>query len=224
LIWKAESIWDSADPFFQNEYKYSNVYGYLKQRLIFNLAVTCDQLRSDWGLNRVINIRNGTVLLGRIWHVRKGFVGIHVTRIEWLGGDPQYARDERRTVGACQGGAVWFGTVSPDTELVVGEGIETTLSAMILWGAKAGAATLGTAGLESLVLPQAARRLFAADNDVPEPPHKVGIGLRAARKAKRLWLEEDPTIKEIEIKLAPPPKPGKQKRDWNDVLMESSHD
>src|SRR5262249_47738490 len=163
------------------------------------------------------------ILVGRIWHVRKGFVGIHVTRIEWIGGNSPYARDERRTMGACRGGAVWLGTATPDTELVVGEGIETTLNAMILWGGKTGAATLGTAGLESLVLPQAAQRVvIAADNDAPEPPHKVGIGLRAARKARRLWLAEDPTI-DVEIKLAPPPNPGKQKRDWNDVLMESSH-
>src|SRR5262249_39814943 len=41
LIWLAESIWDGADPFFQNEYKYRYAYGYLKQRRIFDLAVTC---------------------------------------------------------------------------------------------------------------------------------------------------------------------------------------
>jgi len=210
LIWHAESIWDRADPFFQNEHKYRHAYEYLKQRRIFDLAVTCDQLRMAWGLNRVLNIRAyGSLLVGRIWHVRKGFVGIHVTRIEWNGWECE--RDERRTMGSCRGGAVWFGTVTPDTELVVGEGIETTLSAMILWGAKAGAATLGTAGLESLVLPQAARRVvIAADNDGPEPPHKVGIGLRAARKARWLWQAEDPTI-DVEIKLAPPPKPSEQK-------------
>jgi hypothetical protein len=121
---------------------------------------------------------SGSVLLGRVWHVRKGFMGVHATRVEWAG--PAYGkngerlgylsceRDERRTVGVCQGGAVWFGTVTPETELVVGEGIETTLSAMILWGAKAGAATLGTAGMRSLVLPEAARRVvIAADNDAP---------------------------------------------------------
>src|SRR5262249_17619530 len=56
LIWHAESIWDGADRFFQNEHKYRYAYGYLKQRRIFDLAVTCDQLRMTWGLNRVINI------------------------------------------------------------------------------------------------------------------------------------------------------------------------
>src|SRR5262249_50033869 len=141
-----------------------------------------------------------------------------------LQGYPEYERDQRRTVGMCQGGAVWFGTVTPDADLVVGEGIETTLSAMILWGAQAGAATLGTSGLQSLVLPQAARRvIIAADNDVPAPGNKkIGMGLEAARKAKRLWLAEDPTVR-VEIRMAPAPRPGEHKRDWNDVLMEASH-
>src|SRR5262249_13319797 len=147
-------IWNGADPFFQNEFKYTDIYGYLKQRRVFDLAVTCDQLRCNWGLNRIINIHaGGTYLVARIWHVRKGFVGVHVTQCLWNG--PGYAREDRRSVGACRGGGVWFGEVLPTTELVVGEGIETTLSAMILWGAPAGVATLGTAGLQSLVLPQA---------------------------------------------------------------------
>ena len=98
-----------------------------------------------------------------------------------------YQRDDRCTVGACQGGAVWFGTVTPDDVLVVGEGIETTLSAMILWGAKAGAATLGTAGLRSLVLPQAARRVvIAADNDAPV--------YKDSRSCPMEWMRREPHV------------------------------
>lgn len=224
-IWKAELIWNSADPFFVNEYKYDVIYGYLKQRRIFELATACDQLRHDWGLNRVIDVRaSGSFLIGRVWHVRQGFLGVHVTRV-WhnLGAAKPYERDERRTVGACQGGAVWFGRVTPETELVVGEGIETTLSAMILWKASAGAATLGTAGLESLVLPRNAKRVvIAADNDLPKPKHKIGIGLSAARTARRLWQQNDPSI-DVEVRVAPAPKSGKDKNDWNDVLTELSH-
>jgi hypothetical protein len=204
--------------------QYEVVYGYLKQRRICELASTCDQLRTTWGLNRVISIgAYSSILVGRIWHVRRGFVGVHVTRIEWVSGDTPYARDERRTLGACKGGAVWLGSVSPNSELVVGEGIETTLSAMILWNAKGGAATLGTSGLKSLVLPQAARRVvIAADNDALEPNRRIGIGLHAARAARRLWLAEDPAIN-VDIRLAPSPQAGATKRDWNDVLMGASN-
>jgi hypothetical protein len=220
---EAESIWEGADAFFQHERYYTDVYEYLKCRRIHDLATTCDQLRIKNRLHHVVNIKNGDVLVARIWHVRKGFVGVHLTRCEWAGGDPQYVHDERRTVGQCRGGAVWFGAVTPTTKLVVGEGIETVLSAMILWNASAGAATLGTEGLKALALPSAARHVvIAADNDVPELPHRVGIGLRAARAAQRLWLAEDPNI-DVEIKIAPPPQAGALSRDWNDVLMESGH-
>jgi Toprim domain len=225
LIWKAENIWDTGDLLSSSTHASENVLNYLAQRRIIELALSCDQLRRSHGLNRIIRIRSGAVLLARIWHVHKGFIGIHVTRIEWVGGDRPYRRDDRCTVGACQGGAVWFGTVTPETELVVGEGIETTLSAMILWGAKAGAATLGTSGLRSLVLPQAARRVvIAADNDAPvyKDLKKLPNGMDAARAARRLWLGEDPSI-EVEIKLAPPPKENEDSRDWNDVLMESEN-
>jgi hypothetical protein len=162
-------------------------------------------------------------LVGRIWHVRQGFIGVHLTRVEWNGGNPEYARDERITCGDSAGGAVWFGAVTPQTVLVVGEGIETTLSAMELWGIEAGAAALGTKGLANLVLPGAARRvIIAADNNKPLKGRKLGIGLEAAREAKREWQGDDPDV-EVEIRLPPEPKGKAEQCDWNDVLMEQSH-
>jgi hypothetical protein len=121
---------------------------------------------------------------------------------------------------------VWFGTVTPDDWLVVGEGIETTLSAMILWGAQAGVATLGTNGMRSLVLPQAARKIvIAADNDAPviKDCRVLHNGMDAAKDARRIWLNDDTTL-EVTIKLAPEPKPGEHSRDWNNVLMKYYHD
>ena len=223
LIWDAECIWNGGIHFAdETVYKVENVVKYLQQRGVFSLASKCDQLRGHIRLDRIINIPYGSILLGRIWHVRKGFTGVHVTRIEKIAYE-KYARAERRTIGACQGGAVWFGTVTPDIRLVVGEGIETVLSAMILWGAQAGAATLGTEGLKALVLPEAARHVvIAADNDAPGPGKKIVKGLEDARIARRNWLEEDPSI-DVTIKLAPPPLAGEQKRDWNDVLMKSRY-
>jgi hypothetical protein len=165
----------------------------------------------------MMSIRQGTTMLARIWHVRRGFVGVHATLIEGASGGPD--RSDRRTCGACRGGAVWFGAITPATELVVGEGIETVLSAMILWGAQAGAATLGTAGLRSLVLPAAARRVvIAADNDTPAFDNKgkrLPSGMDAARAARLAWLDEDPCIN---VRIEMPSKVG---ADWNDVLVES---
>jgi hypothetical protein len=178
---------------------------------VADLALTCDQLRHDFGLNRILPIPSGPVLLARVWHVRKGFIGIQATPL-----DEDLERGRRHTEGACQGGAVWFGIVTPDQELVVGEGIETTLSAMILLKAKCGAATLGTEGLKALVLPQAARNVvIAADNDPVPPGKKIGHGVGAAKAAKRLWLSRDPRIN---VRLAIP-----HLKDYNDELMESRH-
>jgi hypothetical protein len=161
--------------------------------------------------------------VGRIWHVRRGFIGVHITRIENTYSIPKFARDERITCGESAGGAVWFGAVTPETVLVVGEGIETTLSAMRLWGIEAGAAALGTNGLKSLILPGAARRvIIAADNNKPLKGRKHGIGLEAAREAKREWQGDDPDV-EVEIRLAPEPKGKAEQCDWNDVLMEQCH-
>ena len=80
LIWKAESIWDGAYSVSSPERAWTNVLNYLAQRRIVELALTCDQLRQEYDLNRIIHIRAGALLLGRIWHVHKGFVGVHATR------------------------------------------------------------------------------------------------------------------------------------------------
>jgi hypothetical protein len=208
LIYTAETIWNAARPLGATG---DIVCDYMARRKIDPLALACDQLKQTTGLHKAIKVGAGAYLLARIWHVRKGFVGLHATRIESFG----LERDIRRTIGACRGGAVWFGAPTPDTELVVGEGIETTLSAMVLWGATAGAATFGTAGLEALVLPQAARKVvIAADNDPPAPGKHIGEGQRAAGAARRAWLAEDPLVS---VRIEVPDKAGK---DWNDVLME----
>ena len=72
------------------------------------------------------------------------------------------------------------------------------------------------------MLPEAARDVvIAADNDAPayKDRKKLPNGMDAAKAARRLWLDEDPSV-DVEIRLAPPPRLGEDKRDWNDVLME----
>jgi hypothetical protein len=122
LIRKAEGIWDEAWLLSSSEHSWTDVPNYLARRRIAELALTCDQLRHKSGLHRVLPIHSGSVLLARIWHVHKGFVGIHATHI-WS----DLVRGDRTTCGACRGGGVWFGTVTPVGKLVAGEGIETVL-------------------------------------------------------------------------------------------------
>ena len=72
-----------------------------------------------------------------------------------------------------------------EREFVVGEGIESTLSAMRIFGVSAGCAALSAFGIRTLVLPSQARRVrISTDHD------EHGQGLTAAREASRRWLGE----------------------------------
>ena len=51
--------------------------------------------------------------------------------------------------GRTIGGGVWFGAADPDREFIVGEGIESTLSAMRIFGVSAGCAALSAFGIRS---------------------------------------------------------------------------
>ena len=58
------------------------------------------------------------------------------------------------------------GAVDPGREFIIGEGIESTLSAIKLFGAHAGCAALSAYEIHSLILPPEAKRVrIFADND-----------------------------------------------------------
>jgi putative DNA primase/helicase len=108
--------------------------------------------------------------------------------------------------GIAPTGGVWFGQVDPQSEFIVSEGIESTLSAMRLYGASAGCAALSEGGMRRLILPRAVRsmRIFA-DHDEP------GQGVAAATEAARRWRAEG---RKVAISMAT--EPG---TDANDILM-----
>ena len=115
--------------------------------------------------------------------------------------------------GRTIGGGVWFGVVDPDREFVVGEGIESTLSAMRIFDVMAGCAALSAFGVSRLILPSTARRVRVfADND------PLGQGLAAAREAGRRWLAEG---RAVAVSMA-----AEVGEDSNDILLKrlrSSH-
>jgi putative DNA primase/helicase len=83
------------------------------------------------------------------------------------------------------GCGVWFGVADHARELIVAEGLESTLSAMRLFNAEAGVAALSTEGMRALILPLAALRVrIFADHD------ELGQGLAAAVDAARVWRGE----------------------------------
>jgi putative DNA primase/helicase len=104
------------------------------------------------------------------------------------------------------GGGVWFGEASTDQEFLVGEGIESTLSAMRLTDTASGCAALSTLGIRRLILPPEARRIrIFADRDA------AGQGFNAARVACARWRAEG---REVRISL-----PERIGEDANTILM-----
>jgi len=106
----------------------------------------------------------------------------------------------RKTLGIVAGAAVRLAPVAD--RLVIGEGLETSISAGLMMGAPAWAA-ISAPNLEfKLKLPASIREIIvAADHDGP--------GLKAARAALARWRAEGRTVK-----IARPQTPG---ADFNDL-------
>jgi putative DNA primase/helicase len=148
------------------------------------------------------------LMVGVIEHVQLGIIGVTRTFIATDGSQKAAFHKPRLFLGLAAGGAVRLGPVSPHVELVVGEGIESTLAYMQLRGLP-GWAALSAGGIKNLVLPSEARRVvIAADNDLS------GVGWRAALAAARRWV----LFGGRQVRIDMPALPGS---DWNDALMSS---
>lgn len=136
--------------------------------------------------------------------------GVHRT---YLARDPDgtWHRRDRASLGPIAGGAV---RLAPAGEaLVVGEGIESTLSAMILMR-RPGWAALSTSGLIGLILPPEVRHVIVcADNDEPKSGRKTGAGQKAARDAALRWASEGRRVCVV--------TPDRANSDMNDLLREA---
>lgn len=130
-------------------------------------------------------------------------VAVHRTFLQ-PGGTGKYAVEPyRMTLGPVAGAAVRLFPAA--AKLVVGEGIETTLSAARLLGLPAWSAVSAGNMADSLVLPAEVREVvIAADHDDP--------GLQAAARAAARWKAEGRTVR-----LA---KPDRRGADFNDLLLD----
>jgi len=145
-------------------------------------------------------------MLALVEHVGHGPVGVHCTYLRFDGRGKATVTPDKKSFGPVGGAAARLSMGRMDGWLVVGEGIESTLSAMQLWHCKSGWAALSATGLRNLVLPPEAQRLvIAVDNDLN------GVGQAAARDAACIWQREGRTVR-----VALPPTPNS---DFNDILM-----
>jgi phage/plasmid primase-like uncharacterized protein len=121
-------------------------------------------------------------MIARIDNIDGELIGIHRTFLRPDGGGKADAEPSKAMIGRAAGSAVRL--VAAAETLIVGEGIESTLSAMQATGLPAWAA-LSVSGLIALVLPPTAQNvIIIADNDAN------GVGQRAAKAAAQRWRRE----------------------------------
>ena len=151
-------------------------------------------------------------MLAPIVNVDGEQIGVHLTYLRHAGGGKadlpkQYQRECR---GLIHGGAIRLIPFEPHVELVLAEGLETSLAASELLGLPCWSAVFA-GGLRSLVLPSEVRRIvIAADNDVS------GVGQRNALAAYDRWTAEGRSVR-----VVAPPVVGD---DFNDVLLKEPID
>jgi hypothetical protein len=133
--------------------------------------------------------------------------GIHMTYLRVDGSakadlGKEFQRECRGMIG---NGAIHLAQCDPSRELVVGEGIETTLSAMEIFDLP-GWAAVSASGLKTLELPATVRRIMiAADNDASS------CGQRNAAIAMRRWQGEGRVVRTV--------LPTVSGDDFNNVLI-----
>jgi len=127
-------------------------------------------------------------------------LAIHRTFLARDGGGKAPVDPQKMMLGPCRGGAVRL--ADPVDVLMVGEGIETCLAAMLATGHPAWAA-LSTSGLRSLELPENVRDVIVlADADE--------AGEAAAQHCARSWKRQG-----RRVRIARPPRG----MDFNDLLL-----
>jgi len=160
--------------------------------------------------------RDFPAMVGRITRSTDGEpLGIHRTYLAQDGKGKAPVDPAKMMLGSSKGGVVCLGEPGDDGVLMVGEGIETCLSAMQATDHPAWAA-LSTSGFKNLELPSGLSKvIILADND------KSGAGEKAARELAERLLEEDDQSKlpsgKRQIVIAIPSVEG----DFNDLLRSS---
>ena len=149
------------------------------------------------------------VMLAGVTNAGGVLTGTHATVLRHDGrgkadlGNPEYQRETR---GKIKGGVIRLTEHDPERELIIGEGIESTLSAMEIYHLPGWSGISADNLKDAVELPPAVRRIvIAADNDTS------GAGQRAALEAHRRWVAEGRAVR-----IVMPPCVG----DFNDLLQE----
>jgi len=136
--------------------------------------------------------------------ITQAFRGVHRTYLQ-RDGRGRLEHDAKKMLGPCSGGVVKLAAPIPGKPLMIGEGIETCLSAMQLFKRPAWA-VLAAGFFAHLELPaeiDALEILVDRDDD--------GVGEEKCREAAARWVSEGRTV---ELRLPP------NGQDFNDYLLQ----
>jgi hypothetical protein len=132
------------------------------------------------------------------------FTAVHRTYLSPTEKGKAAVSTPKRLLGPCAGGAVRLARIGP--ELILGEGIETTLSAMHATGMP-GWACMSTSGLRSVLLPQEVREvIILEDSDKPGRDAAAALAERLTGEGRMVRVARTP--------------PGI--KDFNDLLLASA--
>ena len=192
------------------------VRGYLAQRRLGDIQSPAIRELPVWRDQPLAMLVAATNLAGEVRQAQRTPLGSATFK---RAVDREGAPLPKRSRGRLQGGAVHLIDRSDAEALIVGEGVESALSA---WRILSGCgvrlscwATLGSAGLKGVDLPTSTSWLvIAADIDLPNPKTGVRAGGAAA-----LELQARAKAAGWQAEIAWPPIPADSAGDWNDVLM-----
>ena len=190
----ARRVWDATRPLagtIAERYLHARGVGHVAvaPSLRFSLALTHPQAPGRF-----------PCLVAGVQDVHGGFLAVHRIYLDRSGAGKANVEPARASLGSTAGGAVRLGELEHG-RLLVGEGIETTAAAMVLFDLP-GFAAIGTGGLRAIDLPEhVIDVVIAADRDAG--------GLQAAAAlARRLEAEG----RDVEIRRP-------HKGDFNDALL-----
>lgn len=174
----AEAQWNAAEPVFG-----SLVAKYLGSRgLDYTLPLSA-ALRCAPSLKHPTGARC-PAMLGKVIGVNGEFLGVHRTFLARDGQGKAVIEPNKMMLGPCKGGSVRLGEAIDF--VMVGEGIETCIAAMQMFGQPAWAA-LSASGLAALQLPEyVSDVLVLADRD--------HVGERAAVQAAVRWRAQGRSV------------------------------
>jgi hypothetical protein len=185
--------------------------GTLVQSYLLSRGITLDVpsvLRFGWCTHRSFKPARFPVMVAPVVDILGYLIGIHLTYLRADGSGKADFGDDKSLQRECRGrihsGTIRLAPHDPQCALIIGEGIETTLSAMQIFGLP-GWSAVSAGGIKTLELPPEVRDIvIAADHDTS------GIGWDNALVAEERWLSEGRCVR-----IVIPPIVDS---DFNDVL------